>query len=57
MDETDFHLLCAAIACLAIGGILQSKIARRHDEMLVRHDQDITFLRLVTRGLEEKVAD
>ena len=57
MDDADFLLIVAAVALLAIAGIMEARIVKQHDDMLLRHDEDITFLRLVTRGLEEKVAD
>lgn len=59
MEERDreFYSLAALIALLAAVTILHSRIMRSHAETLIRHDEDITFLRLVARGLEEKVAE
>ena len=59
MSERDLEFLelCGLIAMLGIASILQVKIMKRQQETLIRHDEDITFLRLVTRGLEEKVAE
>ena len=59
MDERDWELLglYAVIALAGVALILQSKVLAAHDERLIRHDEDIMFLRLVTRGLEEKVAE
>ena len=57
MEDRDYLELCALIAVMAIGMILHARVLKNHAETLVRHDEDITFLRLVTRGLEEKVAE
>ena len=57
MEDRDYWELAALIALLAVASVLQARIMRQHAEALLRHDEDITFLRLVTRGLEEKVAD
>lgn len=55
--DRDFFTLAALIAMLAAVTIAQARIMRGHAETLIRHDEDIVFLRLVARGLEEKVAD
>ena len=57
MRDDDFLQLCALVALLAVAGLLQMHIIKKHDEMLTRHDEDITFLRLVARETEKRLAD
>ena len=59
MDERDWDLAMLAVLIAALAGIsvFHTRVLKSFGETLMRHDEDITFLRLVTRGLEEKVAD
>lgn len=59
MDDRDwdFTLLAVLIAALAGISILQSKVLQAQQEAIVRHDEDITFLRLVARETEKRLAD
>ena len=57
MEDRDYLQLCALIALVAIGGILQSRVLKKHSEQLVRHDEEITFLRIVARETEKRLAD
>ena len=59
MDERDwdFTVLAVLIAGLAAISILQSRVQQQQAEALLRHDEDITFLRLVARETEKRLAD
>lgn len=50
-------MLAIMIAMLAAISILHSRALQRQEEAIVRHDEDITFLRVVARETEKRLAD
>ena len=56
-QDQEFLTLALLIAGLAVVSILQCRIMRNHAETLIRHDEDITFLRLVACETEKRLAD
>lgn len=56
-DQADIVILGCCCILLGISGLLQIRMIKRHDEMLERHEGDITFLRVVSREMEKRLAD
>lgn len=55
MDERDLWWICGAIACLAIGSLLKTRMLAHHDQLIREHDDDIQFLKSALRAMDERV--
>ena len=57
MDDSDFYWLAGCLFGLAVLGILQTKILKRHDEAIGTLAADVEFLKVVARETEARTND
>ena len=57
MEDRDFYGIAVLIGMLAMLGILQSKILKRHEEKITGLRDDVDFLKLVARETEARTND